>query len=374
MVQRHLRSVRTAGAISLAVCLLVPSVSSQDIQRGRVVQSQSRWATNDYGDQRIVTDLEVDLPSGRVSAQVEGGTRDGVTLVVSDELVPEVGSLVEVTSGRSGWRVKIVEEDFSTAGRTWPSDSLWVLNTDNADGIPADTVEQESIAAAGAWTDQSDASFAMTFVGRTAQSVQALDYTNIVLFRNTPSPTNEDAVASTFCWWTGNTKTDCDIIVWDGAYTFLATTTTPCSLKVYVQDVLTHEFGHYAGLSHSTIKSATMWSAYTYCSKAMRSLAADDIAGIEFLYPPDGEPPPPPPPTATLTATARTFDSGVRSTKLVWSGLTSANVDLYRNGVKIATMTNDGSAADTVPGAGSYTYQQCAQSTAVCTNQASVTY
>jgi hypothetical protein len=79
--------------------------------------------------------------------------------------------------------------------------------------------------------------------------------------------------------------------------------------------------------------------------------------------------------SATLTATARIASDGSRSTSLRWSGLVSAKVDVYRNGTRVSTKDNDGSARDPISSRGSYTYKLCAQgSTTACTNQASVTF
>jgi hypothetical protein len=77
---------------------------------------------------------------------------------------------------------------------------------------------------------------------------------------------------------------------------------------------------------------------------------------------------------AQLKATARTSRKGIRSTKLVWSGLTSPKVDVYRNGTWVSSKTNDGVAGDRVSSKGTYTYKLCNDGTATCTNQASVTY
>ncbi len=53
--------------------------------------------------------------------------------------------------------------------------------------------------------------------------------------------------------------------------------------------VLTHEAGHFLGLSHSPDPTATMKAVYDPVrdGTAFRSLAADDIAGICSVYPPE---------------------------------------------------------------------------------------
>jgi len=50
-------------------------------------------------------------------------------------------------------------------------------------------------------------------------------------------------------------------------------------------NVLTHEVGHFLGLDHSPIRSATMTPEVAPGQTRLRSLSADDIAGAATLYP-----------------------------------------------------------------------------------------
>jgi hypothetical protein len=61
---------------------------------------------------------------------------------------------------------------------------------------------------------------------------------------------------------------------------------------------------------------------------------------------------------------------------LSWNGATSSNVDIYRNGVVIATVLNDGFYTDSIDvhGPGSYTYQVCEENTATCSNEVTVQF
>ncbi|MFT6400193.1 MAG: hypothetical protein ACJAYU_004963 [Bradymonadia bacterium] len=54
---------------------------------------------------------------------------------------------------------------------------------------------------------------------------------------------------------------------------------------VDLQAVTTHECGHWLGLSHSSVPSATMWPSYS--SEEERTLHADDENGVCTLYPGD---------------------------------------------------------------------------------------
>lgn len=81
-------------------------------------------------------------------------------------------------------------------------------------------------------------------------------------------------------------------------------------------------------------------------------------------------------PPANLLATPYKV-RGLQNVDLNWSGLTGSQVDIYRNGTIISTVSNQGSHTDNIgeKGGGSYVYSVClAGSTSTCTPQVTVTY
>jgi hypothetical protein len=72
-----------------------------------------------------------------------------------------------------------------------------------------------------------------------------------------------------------------------------------------------------------------------------------------------------------LSATARRQGT-TRWTDIAWSGALSGTVELYRNGVLVATLANvvggNNVYVDPLPGAGTYTYQMCEAGTSICSN------
>lgn len=52
--------------------------------------------------------------------------------------------------------------------------------------------------------------------------------------------------------------------------------------------IVTHEVGHFLGMAHSNNPQATMAPQYTNGRYTLRTLTADDIAGLCTAYPPDG--------------------------------------------------------------------------------------
>jgi len=68
---------------------------------------------------------------------------------------------------------------------------------------------------------------------------------------------------------------------------------------------------------------------------------------------------------------------GVDTVNLSWSGATSANVDIYRNGsLFVVNVPNTGSYTDNTgqKGHATFTYQVCNAGTQTCSNQAMVTF
>ena len=61
---------------------------------------------------------------------------------------------------------------------------------------------------------------------------------------------------------------------------------------------------------------------------------------------------------------------------LVWSGTTAPSMDIYRNGVVIATISNTGRYTDSTGqgGKATFTYKVCEATTQNCSNQVTVTF
>ena len=77
----------------------------------------------------------------------------------------------------------------------------------------------------------------------------------------------------------------------------------------------------------------------------------------------------PEPPTDDMALTGNR-SKGNRQANLSWTGGSTANVDVYINGVFNNTTVNDGSASYSVNKNSSYTFQVCEEgSTTVCTNE-----
>jgi hypothetical protein len=77
----------------------------------------------------------------------------------------------------------------------------------------------------------------------------------------------------------------------------------------------------------------------------------------------------------TLSAAKRKV-GGINTVRLTWSGATSANIDVYRNGAVIATVLNTGTYTDSTgdTGRARYIYRVCEAGTSTCSNDAKVKF
>ena len=152
------------------------------------------------------------------------------------------------------------------------------VNPSNRD-VPKSDAEAAVQTGMSAWNGL--ASFAFVYGGRVSDTATAMDGRNVVIFRNA---TNGTAVATTYSWSQNGARFDSDTVFWDGKYQFYAGT-SGCSNGAYIEDIAAHELGHTTGLKHSSLTDATMYSTYSYCKTTMRTLSADDVAGLQAMYP-----------------------------------------------------------------------------------------
>jgi hypothetical protein len=77
----------------------------------------------------------------------------------------------------------------------------------------------------------------------------------------------------------------------------------------------------------------------------------------------------------TLSAAKRRVD-GINTVRLTWSGATSANIDVYRDGVLIATTPDDGQYDDSTGDTGQarYKHRVCVAGSSTCSNVTKVTF
>ena len=171
-------------------------------------------------------------------------------------------------------------------GPKWPTSEVrYYVNPDNVH--VSDTAAIAAIQnGAAAWSEQSGANISLLYAGQTSGSSLTFNGKNEVFFRNT---TKSGMNAETLWWYDYNNHiTEFDVVFYTGSLKLFAGS-AGCSSGLYIEDLATHEFGHALGLGHSRVDGATMEPAVAgYCDMNFRTLAPDDIAGIESIYPPLG--------------------------------------------------------------------------------------
>ncbi len=113
----------------------------------------------------------------------------------------------------------------------------------------------------------------------------------------------------------------------------------------------------------------------TYYWKVVAKNAAGSSPGSAVWSFTTAQPPPPQQGPITLAVSSRI--SGLyRMVDLNWSGATTAKVDIYRNGSRITTTSNNGSYSDRFGfrSHGTSTYRVCAPGTGVCSSDVPITF
>lgn len=167
----------------------------------------------------------------------------------------------------------------ASLGLTWPTkQASYRINPRNDDGLQADAVIAAIQRAANVWPSQSGADITLTYAGTTTGSSFQPNYISEVFFR----PDSPGAIAETYLWSTGSTLADVDIAFYDAGALFFID--QGCGNGYYLEDTGAHEFGHFIGLAHSDVLTATMAPRSALCDNSLRVLEADDIAGVRALY------------------------------------------------------------------------------------------
>lgn len=133
--------------------------------------------------------------------------------------------------------------------------------------------------AAQTWSTVPASSFALQYLGSTTRPAPSFDGFNVLSWGSTGG-----SIATTYIWYIGGAIIECDMEFEDG-YNW---GTTGASNLMDVQNIATHEFGHFLlllDLYGSADSEKTMYGYARYGETKKRTLDSDDIAGISSIYP-----------------------------------------------------------------------------------------
>jgi hypothetical protein len=178
---------------------------------------------------------------------------------------------------------------FETLGAKWISGSVpFRINPNFPDHALAGAPEKQVeiiLCAAGAWTGQSRADFEFDYRGTTTVArLNERDGINAVFWSNADGG---EALAATIFAGQDGTALAFDIIFFGksgGIDNRWSGPGEPATGTFDIQGVAVHELGHALGLDHTPIGQATMFASVSGRGLPLRTLHADDIAGVEFLY------------------------------------------------------------------------------------------
>jgi hypothetical protein len=294
---------------------------------GRVVQQRSHWEGG-----LIVTDSLVRAASGsELSVRHLGGAVDGVAQVAfgEDDLGAGVGERVSLDLVQKGvtWFVaprgehahaEKAEGSTTTSGTgfvramtdinktcgtgnpialSWPdSEAHYVLDSDAPDGVSRSDAEAAVRASFDAWANVGCSYLDLSFDGQ-------VDHPEVG-YR--AGQDNENVVTYVEHDWKGKSSTqaitlltfgcldgvilDADVVVNADDFDFTTHPGEDHEKRRDLQNVLTHEAGHFVGFAHSPDPTSTMFATVTADETQKRDLTDSDVAGMCQAYPLDRGP------------------------------------------------------------------------------------
>lgn len=172
------------------------------------------------------------------------------------------------------------------SGKTlnWSSSTIsWRLNTAGSDNVADGSHEAAIQAAFDEWQNVSGSAIRFSR-GSDTSSKSAGTSSHVIFFDESNGsgffPAGSGIVAITpISYDTGNGRIlDADII-FNGRDWNFSTDGTPGTYDI--QDIATHEIGHFVGLDHSPVLSGTMWPYVSQGQTLHRSLTGDEHSGAK---------------------------------------------------------------------------------------------
>lgn len=279
------------------------------------------------------------------------------------------GILTVVTlAAASPLRAYVISSLISTSGTIvptkWESSSFpltWQMNPTVGSNVTGTDRTQAQVFAASfaSWQALATASVSFTQGANISASAQTPTFDKVNSISTNPAdattiPVGVLALTQTYAFSSTGVDTFGRIVdfpgqileadIWFSGTQPFSTNNAAVAGRVDLQAVTTHEIGHFLGLDHSPLLSATMFPSVGPGIIYPRTQSADDIAAMSLLYP------------SALFASKGSISGTIRTT---------ANVPVYgavvvavnANGLPVASSVTDPAGAYTIQGldAGAYT-------------------
>ncbi|MCP8308320.1 MAG: hypothetical protein H3Z54_06460 [archaeon] len=163
----------------------------------------------------------------------------------------------------------------------WYTTAKYWINTSNKYGFSSSAVVATITASAETWDSETSA-FVFSYQGTTRRSAGIRDNYNVVAWG---LYYNSRAIAVTYIWYRGSQILETDTRM----NTYYKWSLSGVAGKMDVQNIMTHEFGHWVGLNDLYSDAdywLTMYGYSGYGETYKQTLGLGDILGLEAWYRP----------------------------------------------------------------------------------------
>ncbi len=185
--------------------------------------------------------------------------------------------------GGSGGSTKTL---YKWSGLHWDDPHVTYTASYSVSGLDQNSVQSAITASFQTWTN-ADPKITFTYDNTLPfKSAGTSDGVNEISFGPYSS---SNTIAVTFIWYNRFTKAVTEVDTLFNTYYQWSTSDVCSNGKMDVQNIATHEFGHWLVLDDLYTKPAiyqTMYGYSRYGETQKRTLNTGDIAGIELIYPP----------------------------------------------------------------------------------------